>query len=395
MSRVTRFAARDPGIAARMAGFIVHLRENGLKLGVGETEVALNALAHVAAADPKETRLALKAVCTSSADDAARFDELFQSYWMNGGRVKARIAPTNDATKREDTRSSLMDEGQSTGKTGKVHSPDGADGEGDTAGDGTGKLVASSLQNLMKKDLRDLVDPQDIAAAEVVARKLAAAIRDRRSRRRKAARKGDQIDFRRVMRRSMASGGEPLHLPRKRRPERPVQITALCDVSGSMSVYARVFLAFLSGLMRADDTTDAYLFHTRLVRVTDALRDDDPLRSLNRLTLLSDGFGGGSKIGENLDQFARTYARRFVTGRSVVIIFSDGYDTATPDAVGDALKRLKRRGCRVIWLNPLKGWAGYEPTSKAMAAALPHLDLFAAANTLETLAALEPELAKI
>jgi uncharacterized protein with von Willebrand factor type A (vWA) domain len=162
-----------------------------------------------------------------------------------------------------------------------------------------------------------------------------------------------------------------------------------------MIVYAKVFLAFLAGLMRADSTTDAYLFHTRLVRITEALRDDDPLRALNRLTLLADGFGGGSKIGGALDQFSRSYARKFVTGRSVVIILSDGYDTDPPARLASALQQLKKRGCKVIWLNPLKGWKDYAPVASGMATALPYLDMFSAANTLDDLAALEPQVARL
>jgi uncharacterized protein with von Willebrand factor type A (vWA) domain len=162
-----------------------------------------------------------------------------------------------------------------------------------------------------------------------------------------------------------------------------------------MMNYARPFLAFLAGLMRADSASDAYLFHTRLVRITNALRDDDPMRALNRITLLADGFGGGSKIGANLQKFANGYARNFVDGRSVVIILSDGYDSDTPEILGNALAKLKRRGCKIIWLNPLKGWQGYEPVAKGMAAALPHLDAFAAAATLTDLAALERTLERL
>ena len=87
-----------------------------------------------------------------------------------------------------------------------------------------------------------------------------------------------------------------------------------------MSVYARVFLAFLAGLMRADTAADAYLFHTRLVRITEALRDKDAMRAIGRMSLMADGFGGGSKIGPSLMRFADTYAKRFVDGRSVVLI---------------------------------------------------------------------------
>jgi uncharacterized protein with von Willebrand factor type A (vWA) domain len=162
-----------------------------------------------------------------------------------------------------------------------------------------------------------------------------------------------------------------------------------------MVAYARPFLSFLVGLMRHDATADAYLFHTRLVRITEAMRDPDPMRTLNRLTLLSDGFGGGSKIGDNLTRFARTYARRFVDGRTVVFILSDGYDTGAGAGIGDALAELKRRGCRIVWLNPLAGWAGYEPVARGMAAALPHLDAFHPANTLDRIAALAEELDRI
>jgi len=162
-----------------------------------------------------------------------------------------------------------------------------------------------------------------------------------------------------------------------------------------MSVYAQVFLAFLAGLMRADTAADAYLFHTRLVRITEALRDKDAMRAIGRLSLMADGFGGGSKIGQSLMRFADTYAKRFVDGRSVVLILSDGYDTEPPAMIAAALEKLRKRGCKVIWLNPLKGWADYAPIAEGMAAALPYLDTFKAANTLADLAALEHDLVSL
>ncbi|WP_292290376.1 VWA domain-containing protein [Marivita sp.] len=393
MTRVTRFAARDPGPAARMAGFMAHLRDNGLRLGVGEAELGLAALTHVNAADPTEARPALKSVFSGCAEDAERFAALFDAYWMNGGRVVEKSIPTK-AMASENVHSSRNANGpEASGGAGAPTAPDGGDGEADA--DGEGKLVASVIQSRMNTDLRNLVQPEDIAEAQRIAERLGAALRDRRSRRRKLARKGDQIHFRRLIRHSLSTGGEPLHLPKKQRPDRPLKIVTLCDVSGSMTTYAQVFLAFIAGLMRADDTADAYLFHTRLVRIAEALRDRDALRALGRLSVLADGFGGGSKIGASLMQFSRTYARRFVDGRTVVLILSDGYDTDTPDLIGEALAALKKRGCKIIWLNPLKGWDGYEPVARGMAAALPHLDLFYPANRLADLAALETELTRL
>ncbi len=394
MSRVTKFAGRDPGPLARMSGFIAHLRDNGLRLGVRETELALEALTHVPAAEPELARAALKCVCAGTKDEAQQFDALFDAFWMDKGRVRQKITPKIQPKAQQDVHSSRDGDGADTaGGAGQTTAPDGGDGEAEM--DGEGKLVATEMRNLARRDLRDLVRPEDIAQAEEVARRLGAALRDRRSRRRIAARRGDRLHFRKTIRRSLATGGEPLTLFRKKRPDRDRKLVALCDVSGSMSVYAQVFLAFLSGLMRCDPTSDAYIFHTRLVRITDALRDKDPIRAVGRMSLMADGFGGGSKIGASLGQFADTYARRFVDGRSVVLILSDGYDTSAPAEVAAALAKLRKRGCRIIWLNPLKGWKDYQPIAAGMAAALPHLDLFQAANTLNDLAALETELARL
>ncbi len=393
MTRVTRFAGRDPGATARVGGFIAHLRDNGLRLGVAEAELALSALTQVNASSPDEARRAMRAVCTGCKDEAAQFDALFDSYWMDAGRVKQKIVPSNSNAASDNVHSSRDAQGQEAGSAGSSTAPD--DHQGDADSDGTGKLIATEVRNLSRKDLRDLVRPEEIAAAEDIARRLGAALRDKRSRRRIAARKGDRLHFRKIMRHSLSTGGEPIRLLHKRRPDRTRKIVALCDVSGSMTVYAQVFLAFLAGLMRADTAADAYLFHTRLVRITEALRDKDAMRAIGRMSLMADGFGGGSKIGPSLQLFADTYARKFVDGRSVVLILSDGYDTAPPELITAALGKLKKRGCKIIWLNPLKGWRDYAPVAAGMAAALPHLDLFKAANTLADLASLEAEVTSL
>ena len=394
MSRVTRFAARDPGATARVSGLIAHLRDNGLRLGAQETQAALSALTYVDAALPAQACAALRAVCTGTKDEAQRFDDLFTSYWMDMGRVRQKVVPTKAPDVADDTVHSSRDAaGEDMGGSGQSTAPDG--GEGEAERDGQGKLIATQMRNLSRRDLRDLVRPEDIAEAEAEARRLGLALRDRRSRRRIAARRGDRLHFRKTIRRSLTTGGEPLRLYRRRRPDRARKIVAVCDVSGSMGVYAQVFLAFLAGLMRGDSTADAYLFHTRLVRIAEALRDRDAMRAIGRMSLMADGFGGGSKIGQSLGLFSETYARRFVDGRSVVMILSDGYDTDPPEVLDRALARLRKRGCRIIWLNPLKGWKDYQPVAAGMAAALPHLDLFEPANTLADLAALEPELTRL
>ena len=388
--QVTRFPERAKGPADRLAGFMAHLRLNGIPAGLGETETALAALGIVDSGRIAEVRGALKAICVGDAEQDARFDELFDAYWLNRGRKRDGTSVTHSARNlRAQSGSNYRFASGASDEEGEADTPDDGN-EGATGRSGTGRLVASKVSTIEKTDLRKLMTPEDLEQAERVAETIARSIRDRRSRRRRAATSGSVLDMRKILRRSVNRGGEPIDLFYKSRPDRPVNIVALLDVSGSMTVYARVFLAFLKGLISADQRTDAYLFHTQLVRISDALRDSDTMRAVNRLSIMAQGFGGGTKIGANLRQFNAQYAAQSVNGRSVVIILSDGYDTDPPEMLAEQLERLKRRGACIVWLNPLKGWAGYEPIARGMAAALPLLDHFAAANTLADLAALEP-----
>lgn len=393
--QVTRFPQTVTCVSERLSGFMAHLRHNGLPVTITEYAQTLEALSCVNIASSEEVRLACKAVCVGRSDHFDQFDELFKAYWFNAGREKLSVVSTDRSSKKPN--SSIFQPGVDTAQrsAGRGEVDEASESGSEEAHSGEGKLIASTTTNLEKIDLRELMTPESVQRAEKLAHKLAAAMRDRRSRRRRAAKKGATIDLRRVIRESVSHGGEPLKLYKRHKPDRPVNIVALLDVSGSMTVYAKIFLSFLKGLISHDQRTDAYLFHTSLVRVSDALRDNDTLRAVNRLSLMAQGFGGGTKIGTNLQQFNRQYAARTVTGRSVVIILSDGYDTDPPEVIGLALNRLKKRGCRIVWLNPLKGWKDYAPVAGGMAAALPYLDFFAAANTLESLAALEPQLQQL
>jgi len=239
-------------------------------------------------------------------------------------------------------------------------------------------------------------DDAEMEEAQRLMQRMAVVGGRRPSRRRVPTRQtSGRPDLARTVRRALRAGGEPIERRFTTHGDRLRRVVFLLDVSGSMEIYSRVFLAFLAGLMRADTDSDAYLFHTRLVRITEALRDKDTMRAVGRMSLMADGFGGGTKIGASLSAFTAGYARRFVDGRSVVLILSDGYDTSATGELGHALGKLRKRGCRIIWLNPLKGWRDYAPVAAGMAEALPHLDLFSAANTLGDLAALEQELATL
>jgi len=162
-----------------------------------------------------------------------------------------------------------------------------------------------------------------------------------------------------------------------------------------MQNYSRFFLQFVKGLVGQWFDTDAYLFHISLLRVTDVLRERDPITAMSRLSIMAEGFGGGTNLGNSLRTFNQEYAQDSLNSRSVAFILSDGYDTGLVNRLTDELAQLKRRVRKLVWLNPLLGWENYAPVNGAMRAALPYIDVFAAANNLESLAAIEPMLERL
>lgn len=395
--RPTAPGIEPAALTGRVAGFVAHLRLNDFGLGPGESAAAVELLGDIDGCDPREVRLGLKSLLAGRKEEWERFDDLFEAFWRGRGRVHRRTAAA-PADSRSRTppgpwRSHLAHP-PPAGRAERTRPPGEVRPDDDEAG-GAGRVVASSRSTLTRTDLRHFADPAELAEAERIAARLARAMRYRICRRYRNAHRAPRLDLRRTVRRNLGRGGEPIDLVRRRRRDRPVRIVVLLDVSGSMEPYSRFFLQFVKGLVGSWVESDAYLFHTRLVRITEALRDHDPVRAMSRLALLAEGFGGGTRIADSLAAFNDRYARMALDSRSVVMILSDGYDTGDASAMSREMRRLRRRARRIVWLNPLLGWRGYEPVARAMAAALPFVDRFAPAHTLEALAAVEGELARL
>jgi len=399
----TQFLLPASGVTERISGFTTHLRAHGYSVGVRETDCLLKALKSLGQHDSQTVRLASRAILATRADHFKEFDDLFDAYWFNHNRQRSQLEASHsvqNASAIQPFKPGLDDSHKSSGdEDGDAISVDDSlendDGDNSSQAVGEGRLVGSRITNTEKVDLREFMTPESAEQAQVIAARLAVAMAHRRSRRYVADHRGTLLDLRKIMRRAVSQGNEPFKLFRKRKPSKPMHIVTLLDVSGSMLVYSRVFLAFLKGLVSHDTKTDAYLFHTSLVRISDALREPHTLKAVNALSLKAQGFGGGTKIGRNIEAFNQQYAKHSVNGRSVVIILSDGYDTDPPERLANALSKLKKRGCKLIWLNPLKSWKDYAPVAAGMQAALPYLDAFESANTLESLAALESHLANL
>ena len=384
-------------LTARVAGFIAHLRRNDFEVGPAETESALRVLARGTAPTLADARRRLKILLAGRRSEWERFDDLFEAWWLARGRARVRPALVKRAGAPSRATSNLWGERAGDVAADRPHRAETVDagtgqGEGEARGGARVARAASARHALGRADLRHVVDPEEMKRAEEIAWRLARALRYRLSRRWRTAPRGTRIDLRRTIRRSLCHGGDPLTLVRRRRPERPVRIVLLLDVSGSMQPYARFLLQFVRGLVASWDRSDAYLFHTRLVRITDVLREKDALLAMSRLSLMAEGFGGGTRMGECLRAFNDRYAKRALDSRSVLVVVSDGYDTGEPRDCVEQMVRLRRRVRRVVWLNPMLGWARYEPLTRTMQALLPHIDRFSPAHSLDALAAIEAEL---
>jgi uncharacterized protein with von Willebrand factor type A (vWA) domain len=261
---------------------------------------------------------------------------------------------------------------------------------------GEGRMEgASRADNLAEVDFRNMADAEQVAQAHRAAVQLARAMRTRLTRRDLARRRGYRLDLRRTIHSNISHGGVPISLVKRQRKPKPLRLIVLLDASGSMSMYTGVFLRFIHGVLDEFREAEAFLFHTRLVHVSDAMKERNAARALDRLSIMAQGAGGGTRIGESLQTFNRWHAARVIHSRTCVMIVSDGYETGDAALLGRQMAALGRRCRRIVWLNPVMGWQGYAPEARGIKAALPHVDLYAPANTLASLTALEPYLARL
>ena len=379
----------------RLAGFARTLRSNGFRVGLAETSDALSVLSSPAALRPTSLKPALRALFCATHSDWERFDEIFDAYWRGEGMRRRQILSGAPGVSRAPAR-----------RLAQAHVPQEALGlpdrierrsdEGAEHADGRGRREgASRAEALSTTDLRHVADPDDIAATHALAARLARRMRARLVRREQVRRHGRRLDLRRTIHRNVSHGGTLIDLAWRRRKIKPLRLVVLLDASGSMSLYTAFFVRFLHGVVDSFREAEAFVFHTRLAHVSPSLRDRDVTRAVDKLALMAQGIGGGTRIGESFATFNRWHARRVINSRTAVMIVSDGYDTGDPAQLAEEMRRLRRRCRKIIWLNPLIGWRDYSPQARGMQAALPYVDLFAPAHNLESLAALEPYLARI
>jgi uncharacterized protein len=383
-------------VTAKLAAFLRTLRDNGFAVGLAEGQDAATLMTAGYAERPGLLRSALKHLFSARRSDWEKFDGLFDAFWL-GKRVRSRAmaagsAKAANSPSLKGMRDVAERRAESDAATDQVPSTDGGDAERSGEGRMEGALRADNLADV---DFRKLADPEQVAQAHQAAADLARMMRTRLTRRDLARRRGYRLDLRRTIHRNISHGGVPISLIRRQHKEKPLRLVMLLDASGSMSMYTGVFLRFIHGVLDEFREAEAFLFHTRLAHVSDAMKERDASRALDRLSVMAQGAGGGTRIGESLQTFNRWHAARVIHSRTCVMIVSDGYETGDAALLGREMAALARRCRRIVWLNPMAGWQGYAPEAAGIKAALPHVDLYAPANTLQSLTALEPYLARL
>jgi uncharacterized protein with von Willebrand factor type A (vWA) domain len=245
-------------------------------------------------------------------------------------------------------------------------------------------LAAASPEERLRTTRLDRLTPEELVLARRLMARLAVAPPLRRTRRARRGRHGERLDVRATLRRSRRSGGDPVRLARRRRRERPRRLVLLLDVSGSMEPYARAYLQLLQGAV-GGARAEAFVFATRLTRLTRALAGRSPQAALDRAAAAAPDWAGGTRIGEALRAFNDRFGRRGLARGAVVVVVSDGWERDDPALVGREMARLARLAHRIVWVNPRRAAAGYAPLAGGMAAALPHVDAFLSGHTLAAL----------
>ena len=354
------------------------LRVLGLEVHLGRVLDVVDALQYVDLSQREAVYHTCRALLVHRREDLPVFDRAFDAFWRQHGPM---LSPQRNA-------SSAGDEGTSAappqlGHTGTTLTST----HHGTEGEGTDVLRTwSDVDAIAHKDLGTFTS-EDIAAARAALSELVWTPGVRRTRRWVVGR-GPRLDLRRAMAQSVRTGGDVLRWPKRCRRTRPRPVVLLCDVSGSMERYSRMLLHFAHAFAAKERRVEAFVFSTRLTRVTTELRRRRVDEALARVAHAVPDWSGGTRIGDALRKFHQHWSRRLPRGGLVVLLISDGWDRGDPIVLRDQMARLRRRCHRLIWLNPLIGTTDYAPLTRGLQAALPHVDDFLPVRSLANLAEL-------
>ena len=372
-------------LADNIALFGRALRSAGLPVGTGRILNAVRAVETAGLTRRDDFYWALHAHFVSRHGHHELFDQAFHAFWRDPDLLKRMmglvlpLARSNTATEQETLSRRVAD------ALGKSEDESATDLAEDIDADMT--MTFSERDALRDKDFESM-SADEIARAKKAVAQMTLRMRPLTSRRMRTHPSGDRVDMRATMRAALRGAGGIIPLERRRRRTRPPALVLLCDISGSMSGYSQMLVHFAHALTNDHDRVHTFLFGTRLTNITRQLRHKDVDVAMGDVAETVDDWSGGTRIGACLHAFNREWSRRLMAQGAVVVLMTDGLDRDAGDNLASEMERLHLSSRRLIWLNPLLRYDGFEPKSWGIRTMLPHVDVFRSAHSLASLEAL-------
>jgi uncharacterized protein len=374
-------ARNHNGFVTVLVEFGRALRSKGLSVGSGDILTYCAAMAPLDPTDLIDLYWAGRTTMIVRREDLPVYDEVFRAFFLASDSPVQKMLKIKAQAAAEAEAAFDVPAAEPSGKEQEEETLLG--------------LMASNVETLKHRSFGECSD-EELAAIRRIMARIKFTPPKRRTRRTRTSSDGRKPDMRRTIRESMRTNGEMVELYWRRRRVRLRPLILILDVSGSMSDYSRALLQFAYSAKRASQKVEVFCFGTRLTQVTKPLQTRKPDEALARASELVVDWEGGTRIGDAIDKFVRTWGRRGMCRGGVVVICSDGLDRGDPELLSDSMERLSRLCHNIVWMNPHKGNnADYQPTTVGMLAAEPHIDVLLSGHdlsSLEELATLLPKL---
>ncbi|MCG8416254.1 MAG: VWA domain-containing protein [Pseudomonadales bacterium] len=374
-------------LAENLLSFARLLRASGLPIGTGSILQATEAVNLVGLESRADLHACLSSVFLTRHEQQALFDQAFSLFWQNPKiieRMLGAMLPTVQTPQQQDPVSRRLSEALNTGK----QPPE----EAERSLEFDARFTASDQEVLQQKDFAQM-SVEEIAAAKLAMQQLRLPLQEIKSRRFLVDGSGPVIDMRRTLRAAMRQS-DTIPLQYKRQRTRNPALVVLCDISGSMSQYSRMFLHFMHAVTNDRDRVYSFVFGTRLSHISRHLAHRDIDVALQKTSEAVEDWSGGTRIGACLGQFNRQWSRRVLSQGGIVLLISDGLDRDEGLGLKQEMDRLSRSCRRLVWLNPLLRYEKFEPKAQGIQAMLPYVDDFVSAHSIKSFKELVEVLSK-
>ncbi len=376
-------AEGNGALAGNLTAFARLLRRAGLPLGPAELLKGAEALSVIDIGDKAQVKAALRATMVHRHEHFFLFDHAFALFWQDPeASAHAAAMALMDGMKEQKKPSPAARRMAEAMQGDKPQPPRPSEEPPEERVDMT--FTVSERERLQSMDF-EAMSAAELNAAKREIRKLVLPLDARPTRRFRADPNGPVTDLRATIRAGLRTGGEIMDLSRRRRVVRPPPLVALCDISGSMARYAQILVHFLHAVANDRDRVHTFLFGTRLTNVTRQLKHRDAEVAFEMVAHAVPDWSGGTRIGESIEGFNKAWSRRVLGQGAVVLLITDGLDREGAKGLAEATDRLRKSCRRLIWLNPLLRYAGFQPKSQGIRAMLPHVDEFRPVHNLASL----------